>query len=128
MWSSSENAVTPTMQDCRDIPAVRAMLEKAQEVLGYDLLKLCLEGPKAALDDTARAQPALYVAGLAAVEKLRREDPALVDSCSAAAGLSLGEYCALVFAGALSFEDGLRVRHPPWLVPTMTHCSCWQSA
>lgn len=43
------------------------------------------------------------------MEKLRAEDPKLVDSCSAAAGLSLGEYCALVFAGALSFEDGLKV-------------------
>jgi [acyl-carrier-protein] S-malonyltransferase len=49
------------------------------------------------------------VPGLAAVEKLRAEDPKLVDSCSAVAGLSLGEYCALVFAGALSFEDGLKV-------------------
>lgn len=56
-----------------------------------------------------RSQPALYVAGLAAVEKLRSEDPAAVEQCSAAAGLSLGEYCALVFAGALSFEDGLKV-------------------
>ena len=101
---------------------MRAMLDKAKEVLGYDLLKLCLEGPKSALDDTARAQPALYVAGLAAVEKLRREDPALVASCSAAAGLSLGEYCALVFAGALSFEDGLKARHPPLLVPASTQC------
>lgn len=43
------------------------------------------------------------------MEKLRAEDPKLVDSCSAVAGLSLGEYCALVFAGALSFEDGLKV-------------------
>jgi hypothetical protein len=56
-----------------------------------------------------RSQPALYVAGLAAVEKLRNEDAAAVEQCSAAAGLSLGEYCALVFAGALSFEDGLKV-------------------
>ena len=56
-----------------------------------------------------RSQPALYVAGLAAVEKLRIEDAAAVEQCSAAAGLSLGEYCALVFAGALSFEDGLKV-------------------
>ena len=55
------------------------------------------------------SQPALYVAGLAAVEKLRAEEPAAVEQCSAAAGLSLGEYCALVFAGALSFEDGLKV-------------------
>ncbi len=55
------------------------------------------------------SQPALYVAGLAAVEKLRGEDAAAVEECGAVAGLSLGEYCALVFAGALSFEDGLKV-------------------
>ena len=85
------------------------MLATAQSVRGYDRLKLCLEGPKAELDDTARAQPALFVAGLAAVEKLRAEEPGAVDACSACAGLSLGEYCALVFAGALSFEDGLKV-------------------
>ena len=54
-------------------------------------------------------QPALFVAGLAAVEKLRGESPASVDGCSAAAGLSLGEYTALVFAGAMSFRDGLKV-------------------
>jgi [acyl-carrier-protein] S-malonyltransferase len=61
------------------------------------------------LDDTVNSQPALFVAGLAAVEKLRAENPAVVDSASACAGLSLGEYCALVFAGVLSFEDGLKV-------------------
>lgn len=98
------------MQSCKDIPAVKSMLATAQSVLGYDLLQLCLEGPKERLDDTAVSQPALFVAGLAAVEKLRAEDAAVVERCSAAAGLSLGEYCALVFAGALSFEDGLKVR------------------
>lgn len=41
------------MQDCKDIPAVKAMLATAQKALGYDLLKLCLEGPKEKLDDTA---------------------------------------------------------------------------
>ncbi|BDA43424.1 Malonyl CoA-acyl carrier protein transacylase [Coccomyxa sp. Obi] len=97
------------LKECKDIPAVKKMLATAESVLGYDLLKLCLEGPKEKLDDTVYSQPALFVAGLAAVEKLRAEDPKLVDSCSAAAGLSLGEYCALVFAGALSFEDGLKV-------------------
>lgn len=54
-------------------------------------------------------QPALFVAGLAAVEKLREENPAAVQSCSATAGLSLGEYTALVFAGAMTFKDGLKV-------------------
>ncbi len=68
-----------------------------------------LPGPKSKLDDTVHAQPALFVAGLAAVEKLRAENASAADSASACAGLSLGEYTALVFAGALSFEDGLKV-------------------
>lgn len=55
------------------------------------------------------AQPALFVAGLAAAEKLRADNPEAVAGCSAVAGLSLGEYTALVFAGALSFDDGLKV-------------------
>ena len=55
-------------------------------------------------------QPALFVAGLAAVEKLREENPAALEGCSATAGLSLGEYTALVFAGAMTFKDGLKVR------------------
>lgn len=67
-------------------------------------------------------QPALFVAGLAAVEKLRQDTPEAVAGCSAAAGLSLGEYTALVFAGALTFEDGLKVPSSPppllCLVPT----------
>ena len=71
---------------------------------------MCLEGPKTKLDDTVYSQPALFVAGLAAVEKLRAENPSAVDAASAVAGLSLGEYTALVFAGALSFEDALKVR------------------
>ena len=41
------------VQSCKDIPAVKAMLAAAEKVLGYDLLKLCLEGPKEKLDDTA---------------------------------------------------------------------------
>jgi [acyl-carrier-protein] S-malonyltransferase len=91
------------------LPSVRLMCDKASEILGYDLLDVCVNGPKEKLDDTAFAQPALFVAGLAAVEKLRAESPETVASCSRVAGLSLGEYTALVFAGAMSFEDGLRV-------------------
>ena len=97
------------LSSVKDLPAVRSMLAAAQRVLGYDLLSICLTGPKAALDDTVHAQPALFIAGLAAVEKLRADNPALVDSVSACAGLSLGEYSALVFAGVLSLEDGLKV-------------------
>ncbi|DBA92937.1 hypothetical protein WJX79_007987 [Trebouxia sp. C0005] len=97
------------LQASKELPAVKQMLKQAEVVLGYDLLQLCLEGPKEKLDDTVYSQPALFVAGLAAVEKLRQDNAQAVDNCSATAGLSLGEYCALVFAGVLSFEDGLKV-------------------
>lgn len=112
------------LSQSKDLPSVQKMLETANKILGYDILKLCLEGkilsllvlhdffvlgPKSALDDTVKCQPAMFVASLAAVEKLKEENPDLVQKCSAVAGLSLGEYTALVFAGALSFEDGLKV-------------------
>ena len=97
------------LKDTKDLPAVKKMLATAKTILGYDLLSLCLEGPKEKLDDTINSQPALFVAGLAAVERLRAENPSVVDNCAVAAGLSLGEYTALVFAGAMSFEDGLNV-------------------
>ncbi|MEQ8847881.1 ACP S-malonyltransferase [Botrimarina sp.] len=92
-----------------EVPAAKALFDRASEQLGYDLLRLCVEGPDDQLDATVNSQPALYVASLAALERLKRDDPNAVDSCVATAGLSLGEYTALAFAGALSFEDGLRV-------------------
>ena len=76
------------MQASQHLPAVQKMLKQAEGVLGYDLLKLCLEGPKEKLDDTVYSQPALYVAGLAAVERLRQENPAAVNDCTATAGRS----------------------------------------
>lgn len=92
-----------------EVPAAKELFDRAAEQLGYDLLKLCVEGPAAELDATVNSQPALYVANLAALERLKQDDPATVESCIATAGLSLGEYTALCFAGAISFEDGLRV-------------------
>jgi len=93
-----------------EVPKAKEMFQQASEVLGYDLLKLCLEGPKDKLDSTVISQPAIYVASLAAVEKLRSDaGQAVIDSATVAAGLSLGEYTALSFAGAISFEDGLRI-------------------
>lgn len=91
------------------VPAARELFERASAVLGYDLLKLCTDGPASKLDTTEHSQPALFVASLAALEKLKHDAPELVERCAAAAGLSLGEYTALVFAGAMPFEDGLRV-------------------
>lgn len=92
-----------------NFPSARAMYDRASEILGYDLAKLCLEGPADDLDSTIYSQPALFVTSLAAIESLQAELPDVVLSCEAVAGLSLGEYTALVFAGVLSFEGGLSV-------------------
>jgi [acyl-carrier-protein] S-malonyltransferase len=94
-------------QLAESLPEVRRLYDRAAEVLGYDLAKLCFEGPSDELDSTIRSQPALFVTGLAALESLRAETPDVVLSCEATAGLSLGEYTALVFAGVMQFEDGL---------------------
>lgn len=90
-------------------PRARELYDRASEILGYDLAKLCFEGPAAELDTTQVSQPAIFVTSLAALEMLRAETPEVVESCSLTAGLSLGEYTALVFAGAIDFETGLRV-------------------
>ncbi len=91
------------------LPAARQLYDQADEILGFHLSRLCFEGPAAQLDTTAVSQPAIFVTSLAALELLRAENAQAADSCAIAAGLSLGEYTALVFAGALSFADGLRV-------------------
>ena len=90
-------------------PGAQSLYERASAILGYDLAKLCFEGPAAELDSTVISQPALFVTSLAALEKLRADSPEIPLACEMAAGLSLGEYTALVFSGAMSFEDGLRV-------------------
>jgi [acyl-carrier-protein] S-malonyltransferase len=89
--------------------AARELFDRAAAILGYDLAQVCFEGPADKLDSTAYSQPALFVASLAALAALRHENPQVVDACSAAAGLSLGEYTALVFAGVMEFDDGLRL-------------------
>lgn len=93
-----------------EVPAAKALFDTATGILGYDLLERCVDGPKEVLDTTTVSQPAIFVASMAAVEKLKaQEGDAIVDSATVAMGLSLGEYSALSFAGALSFEDGVRV-------------------
>lgn len=89
------------------LPAVRSLYERAGRILGYDLARLCFHGPADELDSTIGSQPAIFVTSLAALESLRAESPDVVLSCEAAAGLSLGEYTAMVFAGVMDFEAGL---------------------
>jgi len=94
---------------CDKLAAVRELFDRAKAILRYDLAQLCFDGPADRLDSTVHSQPALFVCGLAGLELLKAESPELVDSVAATAGLSLGEYTALVFAGAIDFETGLSV-------------------
>jgi [acyl-carrier-protein] S-malonyltransferase len=91
------------------VPAARRLFDEAAEILGYRLLDVCLNGPAEKLNATIISQPAIFVASLAALESLRAGAVDAEKQCVATAGLSLGEYTALVFAGVLSFADGLRL-------------------
>jgi [acyl-carrier-protein] S-malonyltransferase len=94
---------------CQSVPGAGALFDEARQVLGYDLAELCFNGPAEKLNSTVISQPAIFVTSLAALEALKTSNPDAVTQCQGAAGLSLGEYTALVFAGALSIRDGLRV-------------------
>lgn len=86
-------------------PSARSLFARASTVLGFDLLRLCAEGPEEELRQTANAQPAILTASLACFLALRPHIP----SPAVVAGLSLGEYTALVAAGAIEFEDAVRL-------------------
>jgi [acyl-carrier-protein] S-malonyltransferase len=92
---------------CEVFPVARQTFEQADEILGFALSKLCFEGPEAELNDTINTQPALYVCGMAILRVLQSVHPEAVPTF--VAGHSLGEFTALAAAGALSFEDGVRL-------------------
>lgn len=86
-------------------PEARRVFDRASDALGVDLGRLCFEGPEAELVRTAITQPAILTTSVAALTVL--EDAGV--TAGVGAGLSLGEYTALVWAGALRFEDAVRV-------------------
>ncbi|MBI4227647.1 MAG: ACP S-malonyltransferase [Candidatus Omnitrophica bacterium] len=91
-----------------ELPAVRDLYERASALVGFNLAEVCFHGPADALTRTEIAQPAIMTTSLAVLEAAR---PRLHDQWApkAMAGLSLGEYTALVAAGALTVEDGLKL-------------------
>jgi [acyl-carrier-protein] S-malonyltransferase len=88
-------------------PSARALFDRANAVLNYDLASICFNGPELDLTKTENAQPGIYLVSWAALQLLKECVPNL--SFQATAGLSLGEFTALAAAGAMSFEDGLKV-------------------
>jgi [acyl-carrier-protein] S-malonyltransferase len=91
-------------------PAARAVFERADRALGIPLTRLCFEGPEEDLKQTINAQPAIVTVSIALLEAARERDHALVQARPAfVAGHSLGEYSALIAAGAVPFEPGVRL-------------------
>lgn len=97
--------------EAQKVPAAAELYKRANEIMGFDLLDICINGPKEKLGSTVLSQPAIYVTSLAAVEILRAREGGqqIIDTVDVTCGLSLGEYTALAFAGAFSFEDGLKL-------------------
>jgi [acyl-carrier-protein] S-malonyltransferase len=88
-------------------PSAKNWFERANVALGYDLAGICFNGPDAELTKTENAQPGIFLVSWVCFELLKEQVPNL--KFDATAGLSLGEFTALTAAGAMSFEDGLRM-------------------
>ena len=93
---------------CEGSAAARAVFDTADHVLGYTLSEVCFEGPEEQLRETEYTQPAIFATSLACLAAAI-ESGAIASAPAFMAGHSLGEYTALVAAGALSLEDGLRL-------------------
>src|SRR6185295_11807074 len=89
------------------LPSAKQWFDRANVALGYDLAKICFEGPESELTRTEHAQPGIFLVGWVAFQLLQERAPGL--SFYATAGLSLGEFTALAAAKAMSFEDGLKI-------------------
>jgi len=87
----------------------KEVFDKANEVLGFDLAKLCFEGPQERLSTTNISQPAILATSVAFLRVIETEIPELKPSASL--GLSLGEYSALVAAGSITFNDAVKLVH-----------------
>ena len=85
------------------------VFEQANEILGFDLSKICFEGPDEELNSTIISQPAIFTTSAAILEVLRTQEKTSDLIPDVTAGLSLGEYTALYAAGIFSFEDALKL-------------------
>ena len=104
---AGQGAQVPGMgKDFAQEPEIMALFEKANAVLGFDLAKVCFEGPAEELTKSNICQPAIFVTSYAAYTLLQKRRPTVF---AAAGGLSLGEWSALCAAGALDFDATLTV-------------------
>lgn len=95
------------MKGVDSLPHVADLVARANAVLGYDVVQLCVQGPAAKLQQIKYSQPAMYVADLVAAERLCVDNPDALKRCRAVAGLGVGEFAALTVAGVWDMELGL---------------------
>src|SRR5437763_9181914 len=89
--------------------AARDIFGRANDLLGFDLAGLCFNGPEDRLNQTDISQPAIYVTSVACFAAAREAGLINPEEVTAYAGLSLGEYTALPLAGAVTFDEGLKL-------------------
>ena len=89
------------------LPACKAMFERANEVVGYDLTSICFDGPQEELNLSHHAQLGIFISSVAAYKAM--DDRGLIGNVDYLAGHSLGEWTALHLAGVVGFEDTLRI-------------------
>lgn len=94
---------------CALVPEAQQRFAQADDLLGYPLSSVCHEGPGDLLDQTVNTQPAIYIATVTLWEYLLSKLGPQADALACVAGHSLGEFAALTAAGALAFEDGIRL-------------------
>jgi len=109
MFPGQGSQYVKMLEGIQDNVKVKEMIATARSVLGYDILEVCLNGPESKLEDTSVCQPAMFLAGMAGLEKLKEDKPEAVEHPGAVAGLSLGEYTALCAAGVFTFEEGMEL-------------------
>merc|ERR1719162_926948 len=97
------------MKTVMDNPNVVELLNRAEEILGWDVRKLALEGPEEQMNQPLYCQPLLFVSCMAALEVMRVEHAEEFERLQYVAGLSLGEYSALVAAGVFDFDVGMKL-------------------
>jgi len=92
-------------------PIAAELFDRADAIVGFDLSRICFEGPAEQLNTTAISQPAIFTTSAALLEALRSSLAAAMIKPDVTAGLSLGEYSALYAAGVIGFEQGLSLVH-----------------
>ena len=93
----------------KSFPSAAEIFNKANDIVGYDLSRICFEGPAEELSSTTISQPAIFTTSAAILEVIRTEPATSGIRADFVAGLSMGEYTALYAAGVIDFEEGLRL-------------------